>query len=75
MRFAGTTLLIGAAALCVVSAGCVVNDKGGSRGQSGAPTATVPDTGSPLRRASPSETLNSAEPSSPATGDVKVDKP
>ena len=60
--------------LCVVSVGCVIDDTGRSRGQSSAPSATVPDSGSPVRRESASETLDKAEPATPADGDVKVEK-
>jgi len=45
--------------------GCIVDDTSGSRGQTNAPSASVPDSGSPVRRESASETLNDGrEPSS-----------
>ena len=67
-------ITLSAAVLCVVSAGCVIDDTGRSRGQSSAPSASVPDAGSPVRRESASDTLNKAEPAKPADFDVKVDK-
>jgi hypothetical protein len=73
MKALNITLL--AAVLCVVGVGCVIDDTGRSRGQSSAPSATVPDSGSPVRRESASETLDKAEPATPpADVDVKVEK-
>jgi hypothetical protein len=74
MKIINTTSLVGAFALCVVSVGCVIDDTGRPRGQSSAPSATPPESGSPARRESASETLNKAEPASPADVDVKVEK-
>jgi hypothetical protein len=75
MKIINTTSLVGAFALCVASVGCVIDDTGRSRGQSNAPSATVPDSGSPVRRESASDTLNKTEPASPpADVDVKVEK-
>jgi hypothetical protein len=75
MKTINTTSLLGALALAVVSVGCVIDDTGRSRGQSNAPSATVPGSGSPARRESASETLDKAEPASPpADVDVKVEK-
>ena len=56
-----------AALLTVVFAGgCLIDDTGATRGRPDAPSASVPDSGSPVRRESPAETLNEArEPSSP----------
>ena len=66
---------VSAFALCVASVGCVIDDTGRSRGQSNAPSATVPDSGSPVRRESASDTLNKTEPANPpADVDVKVEK-
>ena len=67
-------ITLSAAVLCVVSGGCVIDDTGRSRGQSSAPSASVPDAGSPVRRESASDTLNKTEPANPADVDVKVDK-
>ena len=76
MKTVNTVGLIGAFALCaIVSVGCVVDDTGRARGQSNTPSATVPDSGSPVRRESASDTLDRAEPSNPADVDVKVEKP
>lgn len=49
--------------------GCIVDDNGGTRGQANAPTATVPDAGSPIRRESAAKTLNDADPEPPAAAD------
>ena len=58
-----TSLLCGAAALLALAAsGCLIDDTGKPRGQANAPTASVPDSGSPIRRESPTKTLNDAEP-------------
>jgi hypothetical protein len=61
--------------IVLVCAGCLVDDRASARGQSKSPSATVPDSGSPARRESASDTLNNAEQTSPASGDVKVEKP
>jgi hypothetical protein len=69
-------IAVPAVVLCVVVAvGCVIDDTGRPRGQSSAPSATPPESGSPARRESASETLNKAEPANPADVDVKVEKP
>lgn len=60
--------------LCVLAVGCVIDDTGRSRGQSSAPSAKPPDTGSPVRRENASDTLDKAEPANPADVDVKVEK-
>jgi hypothetical protein len=50
--------------------GCIIDDRGGARGQSNAPSASVPDSGGPVRRESPSKTLKDAEPVPPAGEDA-----
>ena len=66
-KFKTTTGSIASAIACAVlmSAGCIVDDRNGTRGQANAPTASVPDTGGPIRRESPTKTLNEADPKSP----------
>ena len=49
--------------------GCIVDDSGGTRGQAPAPTASVPDSGSPVRRESAAETLNEGRPAPARAGD------
>ena len=52
--------------------GCLIDDTGGGRGQSNAPSASVPDSGSPGRRESASEALREPAPEkSDETLDVK----
>lgn len=58
------------ALLGVMLAGCIIDDRGGSRGQSNAPAASVPDSGSPVRRESPTKTLKDAEPESSVNSDA-----
>jgi hypothetical protein len=73
-----STLCSGALLLVVGVSGCIVEDNGGSRGQANAPAASVPDSGSPGRRESPSKTLKDArEPEAPSDGslDVKTSEP
>jgi hypothetical protein len=64
--------LCGAIAMTVAVAGCVVDDPAGSRGQSNAPAASVPDSGNPVRRESAQETLRDAERQAPANPDGGV---
>jgi hypothetical protein len=68
------SMLAGAFALCVASVGCVIDDTGRSRGQSNAPSASVPDSGNPVRRENASDTLNKNEPANPNDVHVKVEK-
>jgi hypothetical protein len=57
--------------LAFAFSGCIVDDGEGHRGQANAPTATVPDSGSPIRRETPSKTLNDADPET--TGDATLE--
>jgi hypothetical protein len=60
--------------LCVGMSGCLIDDTGGTRGQANAPSASVPDSGSPGRRESASETLNNArEPAEKPEGTLNVE--
>ncbi len=43
-----------------LAGGCLIDDSGGTRGQSSAPTATVPDSGSPVNRENAAKTLENA---------------
>ena len=70
MRPRNTTRLMLAAVASAVMHGCVIDDRGGSRGQPDAPAASVPDSGSPVRRESPAKTLKDAEPVPPAGEDA-----
>jgi hypothetical protein len=54
--------------LLCLAAGCVIDDSSGQRGQPNVPAASVPDSGSPVRRESPVKTLNDAEPEPADTG-------
>ena len=67
MRTSVTRFAIGCAGVLVIalSSGCIIDDTRGSRGQPSAPSASVPDSGSPVRRESPTKTLDDAEPEAP----------
>ena len=65
-------VVCGAVAMTVAVAGCVVDDPAGSRGQSNAPAASVPDSGNPVRRESAQKTLRDAERDAPAEPDGGV---
>jgi hypothetical protein len=59
--------------LPLVTGGCLIDDSGGNRGQTSTPSATVPDTGGPARRESPTKTLNDAKQSAkPSDGTLDV---
>jgi hypothetical protein len=54
--------------------GCLIDDGGQPRGQSNAPAASVPDSGSPIRRESAAKTLNDADPEpTPADATLEVE--
>jgi hypothetical protein len=55
--------------------GCVIDDHDNSvrSGPTPAPTASVPDAGSPIRRESAAETLKDADPAEPARGDATLE--
>ena len=61
--------------LALAPIGCVVDDDGGRRGSSNAPSATVPDSGGPARRESARETFREADPNTPAEGDTRTAPP
>ncbi len=60
----GSTVVL---ATCVT--GCLIDDTSGTRGQAAAPAASVPDSGSPVRRESPAKTLRDADAERRRTGD------
>ena len=64
-----------AAALGAGAAGCLIDDRtGADTAAPAAPTATVPDAGSPLRRESAAETLRDAEfEQAPADATLEVE--
>jgi hypothetical protein len=65
-----TSLAIGALALlALTSSGCLIDDTGRPKGQSGGPSASVPNSGGPARRESAAKTLKDAEPPAPADSD------
>ena len=65
-----SSVLWGAAVLVALgSGGCIVEDGGGTRGRAHGPSASVPDSGSPIRRDSAAETLDDAAPVPARTGD------
>jgi hypothetical protein len=54
--------------------GCIVDDSPhGNRGRSDLPAATVPDSGSPIRRESAAKRINDVDPDRPADADIKVE--
>jgi hypothetical protein len=59
--------------LLVGLSGCIVDDTGGSRGQPNAPSASVPDSGSPVRRESAADTLNDARERAPGKAEGTLD--
>lgn len=61
--------------LSTLVAGCIVDDAGGRRGRSDSPTASVPDSGSPIRQESAAKTLADADPDPPADADLKIPPP
>ena len=58
-----TPINILAALLAMLPAGCIVDDGAGVRTDS--PSASVPDSGSPVRRESAAETLRENDPAPP----------
>ncbi len=75
-----TNQLRGAAILTFVvlvlgGGGCIVDDNAGGHGQSNVPAASVPDSGSPVRRESAAKTFKDAENDTPADADLKVAPP
>ena len=71
MRSTSSAILL---LLCVGINGCLIDDTGGTRGQANSPSASVPDSGSPGRRESASETLNNArEPAEKSEGTLDVE--
>ena len=62
---------IGAIVLLLLASGCVIDDGGGGRRQQQGPTATVPDTGSPIRRDTRVEDAERRRPAPPATRELR----
>ena len=71
-RISRTLLLVAPLLVCI---GCVVEDTTGRRGQPHEPSATIPDSGSPIRRESAAETLREADPEPPADATLEVKPP